>query len=97
MIEVKAFQKCTSLKSVELSNSIRTIDGWAFYLCDSLKDIYFDGTKEEWSSINFGPRWLTTECMIHCKDGDVIVNEAVLFLRSVRISFFIFSKSRSSV
>lgn len=75
MIEIKAFQKCTSLKSVELSNSIRTIDGWAFYLCDSLKDIYFDGTKEEWSSINFGPRWLTTECIIHCKDGDVIVNE----------------------
>ena len=58
------------LTDVTISSSVQTIDRYAFISCYSLKNIYFDGTFEEWSAIckdstwNFNCNTIT----VHCSD-----------------------------
>ena len=44
------FFGCKNLKSIVL-NSVASIDKNAFGNCDSLTEIYYKGTAEEWSKI----------------------------------------------
>ena len=44
----------SSLTSVIIGNRVTSINIYAFYGCDSLTDVYYTGTKEEWSAINIG-------------------------------------------
>ena len=46
-----AFADCTSLTNVTIPNSVTSIGEAAFYDCTSLTDIYFQGTEEEWNTI----------------------------------------------
>lgn len=57
-----AFGYCTSLESVYLSSTLKSIEGayfidgkfecgHSFHSAEKLKDIYFDGTKEEWEEL----------------------------------------------
>lgn len=50
-IGVGAFSLCTRLKKIILPQSIKYIDSFAFQRCDSLKDVYYEGTEEEWKKI----------------------------------------------
>ncbi len=45
------FCGCTLLTSVTLPNTITMIDEYSFAGCENLKDIYYDGTLEEWNKI----------------------------------------------
>ena len=50
-IKYGTFLACLNLNSVTLSNSITSIEKSAFYGCESLTDVYFIGTEEEWNAI----------------------------------------------
>ena len=46
------FMECTSLKSVSIPASVTRMDATAFIGCDSLTDIYYSGSEEQWNSIS---------------------------------------------
>lgn len=45
------FENCTSLTSVIIPESVREIWGWAFRNANSLTNVYFGGTEEQWNSV----------------------------------------------
>ena len=52
-IKEKAFLECTSLKHIEIPNSVTSIEENVFSQCRSLSDVYFTGSEEEWFNIAF--------------------------------------------
>ncbi len=50
-IEEKSFLKCKNLKCVVIPNSITVIDPHTFKDCNSLKEVYYNGTSKEWNNI----------------------------------------------
>ena len=49
------FSSCTSLTSIAIPSSVKKIGDWAFNYCDdSLKTVYYGGSKEQWSAITIG-------------------------------------------
>ncbi len=86
-IGVYAFSDCEKLETVSIPLSVRTISEKAFNKCTTLKDVYYGGTKSEWSKISVASG---NECLlnanIHFKDspqqtgsGDVNGDTAVDF------------------
>ncbi len=69
-IETSVFDYCTSLASITIPKhfvSMMVYD-YQFTHCTSLTDVYFKGTKEEWTNAELNyPSSIT----IHCTDGDV--------------------------
>ena len=49
-----AFERCTSLVSIFIPSSVSSIEYAAFSTCSSLKDVYYSGSKEQWSTISIG-------------------------------------------
>ena len=49
-----AFYCCSGLSSIEIPSSVTSIGSNAFWSCSSLTDVYFEGTEEEWKTINIG-------------------------------------------
>lgn len=50
-LEPYTFAECKSLKSVELPKGLKSIEEGVFDTCPKLADIYYLGTKQEWSNI----------------------------------------------
>ena len=50
-INISTFEGCTSLESVTIPNSVTRIGSQAFN-CEKLKDITYNGTREEWNKID---------------------------------------------
>lgn len=48
------FSGCNNLKAVYLPNSVQDISSYIFNDCPALTDIYYEGTKEQWGSIEIG-------------------------------------------
>lgn len=63
-----AFHGCTGLTSISMSNSITDIGVSAFADCINLTDVYYDGTQEDWNSINI------------LKGNDVLINATIHYL-----------------
>ena len=64
-----------SLTKVTMSSSVKLIDSYAFFYCRALKDIYYDGTIEEWNAILKMSTW-NLNCntvTVHCKNGNITV------------------------
>ena len=72
-IEFSAFRDCTSLTSIVIPADVTKIGDHAFCGCASLGTIIFEGTMNEWNSIEFGYQWnvrlLATQ--VQCSDGTV--------------------------
>ncbi len=51
-----AFCCSTSLKFVTIPKSVTTIGMGAFQRCDSLTDVYYAGTEDEWKAIDIGTK-----------------------------------------
>jgi len=47
----EAFYRCSSLESVVLAESIKSVSSCAFYNCTNLKNVYYFGSEEAWSAI----------------------------------------------
>ena len=47
-----AFSGCISLTSITIPNSVTSIESDAFFYCSSLTSINYNGTKNQWNSIN---------------------------------------------
>lgn len=80
-IESHLFGDCTNLTGVTLHDGITSIGASVFSECSSLTSITFNGTKEQWNSIEKDDRWYDNwyyddevhyiQCTIHCTDGDI--------------------------
>ena len=51
-----AFSDCSSLTSITIGNSVKSIGDYAFYGCSGLKDVYI-ADLEKWCKISFGDYW----------------------------------------
>ena len=49
-----AFYKCMNLNSVTIPKNIKNIYNFAFKGCDELKDVYYEGSEEDWKNIKIG-------------------------------------------
>lgn len=49
-----AFCDCTSLQSLTIGSGVTTIGEYAFRGCTSLKDVYYQGSVEDWCNIDLG-------------------------------------------
>ena len=46
------FRQASALKYITIPNSVTAIKKYAFIHCNSLKDVYYTGTEEEWANIS---------------------------------------------
>ena len=51
-IDMGLFSGCKSLVSVTISASIKIVSNGAFLNCSSLTDVYYTGSREDWTQIN---------------------------------------------
>ena len=47
-----AFRACASLESITIGKGVTTIGSYAFDGCNSLTDVYYRGTEDEWADID---------------------------------------------
>ena len=61
----------SNFKSVTIPSSMLRIAQDAFYNCENLKDVYYNGTKAEWEEITFvGDTGLSADATIHGYETD---------------------------
>lgn len=69
-----AFARCKELLFVTIPNSIEFIDRAVFTGCESLVEIRYNGTIEEWNKIDRHNKWLSISGVLTvkliCKDGE---------------------------
>jgi hypothetical protein len=53
MVDGSAFENCESLKSVTLPETVDCINGQSFMGCPNITDVYYGGTEEQWTRIEF--------------------------------------------
>ena len=73
-----SFGKSRGLRKLTLPGTVKGIGKLAFYHCEGLTEINFDGTKDMWHAIEKGEEWnkLTGEYTVHCTDGDILKAES---------------------
>ena len=66
-----AFNYCESLKGITIPNSVTSIEDFAFQQCGNLTNITYNGTKEQWNSINKDSDWEYASAIktVTCTDG----------------------------
>ena len=71
--------RCQRLETIYIPNSVSEIRGYAFAENVSLKNIYFDGTRDQWKAINKGYRWSDEmgDYTVHCQDGKIVTRKKV--------------------
>lgn len=73
-IPVGCFQSCDQVETIRISKNITEIGSAAFYGCISLKEVYYDGTLEDWNNINMATNtWYgsvpTSSVIVYFADG----------------------------
>ncbi len=70
VIEEEAFCNCINMVSVSIPATVLRIGDRAFYGCSGLKDVYYNGTEEQWDAIMLGTgNGPLTRATIHCGDN----------------------------
>ena len=65
-----AFSQCTCLVTVHIPQSLTYIGEYAFEGCIAITDVYYGGTSEQWSRIDFTKgNHLLTDALIHFANG----------------------------
>ena len=72
-ISERAFSQCSKLESVTITNNVTNIGSYAFGDCESLITINYEGTMEQWESIEFGENWDNDSgtYTVYCTDGEI--------------------------
>ena len=52
-IGVNAFASCSAMNQITIPKSLTKIGNGAFYYCNNLKNVYYNGTVEDWLNIEF--------------------------------------------
>ena len=67
------FDYCEDMTSVTFANGVSELADGAFSHCSALTDIYYNGTKEQWTSVKKDDHWnfCSGEYTVHCADGDI--------------------------
>lgn len=55
----QAFTDCTGLSRLDIGGKLQTVFADAFARCIALNEIYFDGSMEDWATINFSNQYAT--------------------------------------
>jgi len=94
-IRNNTFDQCDSLIEITLPRSLTVIGGDAFFNCKSLKDVYYNGTEEQWEAIDiwtygdFVPSNMDlTSATIHCMD--TALNMGMLNIKKSYDNFYLF-------
>jgi hypothetical protein len=68
-----AFYSCNNLNKITIGGGVTRIGALTFCYCKQLTQITYQGTKEEWESIDKGANWNqeTGTYTIYCTDGKV--------------------------
>ena len=80
-IETGAFTSCYNMRSVSLGECLEMIGNTAFFGCDRLEEIYYEGTGEQWEAIAKGMYCFKAsstnnfEPILICKDGKYKIDE----------------------
>ncbi len=53
-IGFQTFSGCSNITQITLPDSLESISGAAFEYCSKLSDVYYEGTEEQWNSIDIG-------------------------------------------
>ncbi len=53
IIEVKAFARCRGLTSITLPTTLTIIQDDAFYNCQAIENVYYNGNADQWVGIRF--------------------------------------------
>ena len=59
------------IEEITLPNTIQNIKGLSFVGCTSLSKIIYNGTVEEWNSIEKEENWINKNILIVCTNGDI--------------------------
>lgn len=72
-IKESAFARLKSITSLTIPTSIARIGKWAFFHCDNLEEIYFNGTVEQWNTVEKDRDWANTTLAqkVICSDSTV--------------------------
>ena len=74
-IGFETFAYCENLETVEFEqgSQLESIEDGIFMACENLKEIIFNGTKEEWNSVSKHKDWNVEmpTIIVRCTDGDV--------------------------
>ena len=64
------------ITAIVIPNSVERINTRAFYDCEKLSSVTFNGTKAQWNAIVKADGWCdgTAFDVIHCIDGDVSIS-----------------------
>lgn len=73
-IGYEAFYYCLNLTSVTISDSVTSFAFEAFRGCSNLTTINYEGTMEQWNSIEKADSWdkFIDSYTVHCADGDIV-------------------------
>ncbi len=68
-----AFWNCSGLTSITIGNGVTSIGSYAFDGCENLTEIKFNGTKEQWNTIEKEYHWNydAPATKVICTDGEV--------------------------
>ena len=68
----RSFLLCSGLKNLSLPTSVADISDGVFSTCESLSDVYYRGSKEEWEAIHIGENNAPLlSARIHLSDGSL--------------------------
>ena len=81
-----SFYKCTSIVSVTLPQSVKTIGASAFANCSNISNVYFNGTVDEWLTITFADYW-----------SNPLSNEASLYIESEKVTELCISNTHTTI
>ena len=103
IISHQAFAKCTSLKSItipstiveswtrkvnQVDTSVKGVDSGAFWDCDALTDVYYNGTKSQWDKIvSYAPDDKTTNNPNDVRDNRALQKDGVVKFKYCDVTF----------
>lgn len=78
-----AFKSCKDLVDLRIPTSVKEIADNAFLKCDRLRNVYYDGTLEDWCKISFSneasnPMYFASKFHVKWRDRYILLSEIIV-------------------